>query len=204
MTDADEQAWLTRIAAGDEQAMQALYRIGADWSEITHMLYRKHADALYRFALQRLDEPAEAADVLHDVMLEVWRKADRFEGRSRVRTWLFGIAHHKVIDRLRRLGRAREHEASDTEPDAEADEQADPASDTLAATAAAAQADWVRHCLQRLADIHRQVMHLAFYEDFSCTEIAQALGCPPGTVKTRLMHARKHMKRCLERLGVEA
>ncbi len=186
MTDADEQAWLTRIAAGDEQAMQALYR--------------KHADALYRFALQRLDEPAEAADVLHDVMLEVWRKADRFEGRSRVRTWLFGIAHHKVIDRLRRLGRAREHEASDTEPDS----QSDPASDTLAATAAAAQADWVRHCLQRLADIHRQVMHLAFYEDFSCTEIAQALGCPPGTVKTRLMHARKHMKRCLERLGVEA
>ena len=177
---------LERIAAGDEQAMQRFYQ---DWSR-----------PVYRFALRRLDEPADAADLLHEVMLDVWRKAGQFEGRSRVRTWLFGIAHHKVLDRLRRLGRVRDREDLETEPGAQPDTRCD----TLAAAAAASHAGWVKHCLEALAGIHRQVLHLAFYEELSCSEIAGILGCPPGTVKTRLMHARNNMKRCLERLGVEA
>ncbi|HHO68049.1 MAG TPA: sigma-70 family RNA polymerase sigma factor [Gammaproteobacteria bacterium] len=179
-------AWLERIAAGDEQAMQRFYQA---W-----------AGPVYQFALRRLDEPADAADLLHEVMLDVWRQAGRFEERSRVRTWLFGIAHHKVLDRLRRLGRSREREAAGVEAGA----QPDTRSDTLAAAAAASHAGWVRHCLETLAAIHRQVLHLAFFEDLSCSEIAEVLGCPPGTVKTRLMHGRKNMKRCLERLGVDA
>ncbi len=180
------RACLEAIARGDQAAMQRFYEA--------------HAQIVYAFALRRLDDPADAADVLHEVMLEVWRKAGRFEGRSRVRTWLLGIARHKVLDRLRALGRTRERE-SDIDPDTRA--EADEGDDILAATRAAGEARHVRYCLQRLRDIHRQVMHLAFFQELSCAEIAQVLGCPTGTVKTRMMHARRAMKRCLQALGAD-
>ena len=182
--EALQRAWLAEIAAGDERAMRSFYEC--------------HAQALYSFALRRLDEPADAADLLHEVMLEVWQKAGRYQGRSRVRTWLLGIANHKILDRLRALGRAREREDDAVEPD----DRPAATGGALAALAAAADARWVRHCLERLSAIHRQVMHLAFFQELSCGEIAEVLGCPAGTVKTRLMHARRKMKECLSALGL--
>jgi len=181
--EAVQRTWLAEIAAGDERAM--------------HSFYECHAQAVYSFALRRLDEPADAADLLHEVMLEVWQKAGRYQGRSRVRTWLLGIANHKILDRLRALGRARER--ADT---AEPDSQAQSSGGALAALTAAAETRWIRHCLERLSAIHRQVMHLAFFQELSYPEIAEILGCPPGTVKTRMMHARSRMKHCLEALGL--
>jgi RNA polymerase sigma-70 factor, ECF subfamily len=82
---------LARIAAGSEQAL-------ADF-------YRRYQARVYNFALQRLDNAADAAEVLNEVMLEVWRGAQAFQGRARVSTWLLGIAHHKSIDLLRKRGR---------------------------------------------------------------------------------------------------
>ncbi len=186
MTADPHQAWLDAIAAGDEAAMRRFYET--------------YAGAVYAFALRRLDEPAEAADLLHDVMLEVWRKAAGYQGRSRVRTWLLGIAHHRILDRLRALGRARRRE----DPEADAAAHPDERGNTLAAVAGAGDARQVRRCLDGLPAIHRQVMHLAFYQELSYPEIAAVLGCPSGTVKTRMMHARRAMKRCLEAAGLGA
>ena len=184
MADDPHAAWLQAIGAGDESAMRCFYDT--------------YAPQVQAFALHRLRQPAEAADVVHEVMLEVWRTAHRYQGRSRVRTWLLGIAHHKILDRLRQLGRQQAREAEEDEAGDLPDAEASPAD----ALAGAAVAGHVRRCLERLSLIHRQVVHLAFYQELSYPEIAQVLGCPPGTVKTRMMHARQALKRCLEALGL--
>ena len=85
--DIDGEALLRRIAAGEEAAMAEFYKT--------------YENPLYRFILSRLNDPFEAADILNEVMLEVWRGAGRFQGRSTVKSWIFGIARHKTLDRLR-------------------------------------------------------------------------------------------------------
>ncbi len=129
------------------------------------------------------------ADVMQEVFLEVWRAAGRFEGRSAARTWLFGIARNKAVDRLRR-GR-REVAA---EPDAEI---ADDAPDPEAVVAAASDAARVRDCVARLGDAHRAAIQLAFYRDLAYADIAEIEGVPVGTVKTRILHAKRLLMRCL-------
>ena len=66
----------------------------------------------------------------------------------------------------------------------------------------------VRHCMSKLSAEHRECMHLVFYEGYSLGEIAEVQGCPEGTVKTRLFHARQRLRNCLrlwlEREGVQA
>ncbi len=174
----------------DGQAATLLAAI-ADGSEpALERFYRTYEGVVYTFALRRLGEPADAADVLNETMLEVWRGAGRFEQRARVRTWLLGIAHHKILDRMRRRGRRREDELDPAMPD----DEAEPA---WASIAAAQDAGRLRACLDRLSDAHREVVHLAFFEDLSYPEIARLVGCPEGTVKTRMFHARRALKRCL-------
>ncbi|MGD8572932.1 MAG: sigma-70 family RNA polymerase sigma factor [Gammaproteobacteria bacterium] len=177
---ADEDvALIERIARGDEQAM--------------HQFFQRHHQSVYMFAMRRLNESADAADVLNDVMLQVWRNAGKFAGRSKVTTWLLGIANHKILDIYRRRGRASFDELDDSIEDENAD-------DAESDIALAQDADMVKHCMDKLTEAHRQVVHLAFYEDMAYPDIAQVLECPPGTVKTRMMHAKKNLKRCLSAL----
>lgn len=171
---------LQRIATGDQRAIEDLYRV--------------YHGRIYAFALKRLNDPADAADVLNDVMLEVWRSASRFEGRSKPLTWILGIAHHKTIDKLRKRYKVIHEELDPQTPDP----------DTITALDALAgveNAKQLRECVDELSDAHRMVVHLAFFEDLSYGEIAGIAGCPEGTVKTRMFHAKKLLKQCLVRLN---
>ncbi len=167
---------LRQIASGNEEAMKHFFE--------------RHQRSVYTYALRRLDNSADAADVLNDVMLQVWRGAGRFAGNAKVTTWLIGIANHKVIDHYRQRGRAHFEEL---------DDRLDDENDDLVETGVAMlqNASLIKHCMEKLSDVHRTVVHLAFYEDMPYPEIAELLGCPAGTVKTRMMHAKKNLKRCL-------
>lgn len=178
----DDADLLAHIAAGSQQAL-------ADF-------YRRHEGRVHAFAMQRLGEPADAAEVLNEVMLEVWRSARSFEGRARVTTWLLGITHHKSIDLLRRRGR-RAAEPLETDI---TDERPDPGP---AAVAAAQDGQRVRRCLEQLVQAQRQVVYLAFFEDLAYPEIARILEIPEGTVKTRMFHARRTLVRCLGETGAQ-
>jgi len=155
--------------------------------------FQRHHQSVYAFALRRLNEAADAADVLNDVMLQVWRGADRFAGNSKVSTWLLGIANHKILDIYRRRGRHAHEELDDSYED-------ESAGSAEADIALAQDAGMIKHCMEKLSAAHREVVHLAFYEDLAYPDIAAILECPPGTVKTRMMHARKNLKRCLQAL----
>ena len=172
----DAAELLTRIAAGNEAALKQFYQA-------------YHA-RVYAFVLRRCGDPAESADILNEVMIEVWRRADRFEGRSQALTWVLGIAHHKVLDALRRRGRREMDELDESMPD-------DNAVNTADLLSAAQNAEFVRRCMEKLSDSHRLMVHLAFFEDMPYPEIARIADCPVGTVKTRVFHAKRLLKECL-------
>lgn len=175
--DEQDRVLVARIAAGNEEAMTELYG--------------RHGRRIHAFALSRLGDPVAAADVVSETLVEVWRGAGRFAGRSRVTTWMLGIARHKLLDELRRRA-TRAHEELD---DALADPDArDPGADLDGAGARTR----LQQCLARLGAAHREAIHLAFFEDLSCGEIAEVAGIPVGTVKTRLFHARRWLRRCVE------
>ena len=179
--DAEQRstALLSRIAGGDDNALADFYRL--------------HESTVYAFALNRLNDPHAAADVVNEVMIGVWRGADRFQGSAKVRTWLLGITHNKVVDRLRARHR---HDADELNDDMVDDDQAT----ALDAVAHAEDTDRLKQCIDRLTDAHRQVVHLGFFEDLSYGEVAEIVGCPEGTVKTRMYHAKQSLKRCLAQL----
>lgn len=172
----DDATLIARIgSAGDKAAMKALYE--------------RHSESLYRFLRSRLGDPFEAADVMQETFLEIWRAAARFEGRSAPRTWMFGIARNKAVDRMRRGSREVV-----SEPD---DRAADDAPNPEAVVAAASDAARVRECMDKLSDTHRSAIHLAFWKEMPYGEIAEVEGVPVGTVKTRILHAKRLLMHCL-------
>lgn len=170
---------LGRIAAGDKKAMKALYvSVGPD---------------VHRFIQTRMRDPQDAADILQETMLEVWRQAGSFAGRSAARTWIFAIARNKAADRARRT----------VPTGAQADESVpDDAPTPEAALAALEEGTALRDCVAKLGDTHRSVIHLAFFRDLSYAEIAEIEDCALGTVKTRIFHAKKLLMHCLARARV--
>lgn len=171
---------LRQMAVGSETALQSFYRL--------------FQARVYAFALRRLENPADAADVLNEVMLEAWRSAALFEGRSKVSTWLLGIAHHKIVDNLRRNKR---HVHDEIDPEWMDDAGINP----IDMIAGIQDAKHMQDCINNLTDSHRLVVHLAFFEDLGYEEIATIAECPVGTVKSRMFHARQLLRQCLTGLN---
>lgn len=177
-TDATpDKILLEHIAARDRGAMK--------------LLYNRHSDGLCRFASSWLSDTFEASDIMHETMIEVWRSASKFAGRSSVKSWMFAIARNKAIDRNRKSGRMVNKEADI--------EIVDDAPDPQAITEAFQDARRVRACVDELGPAHKAVIQMAFFEDISYRDIAMSEGAPVGTIKTRIMHAKKLLMRCLGR-----
>lgn len=168
---------LSQVATGDQEALK--------------QLYDRYAAHLNNFVRNYLADPNEAADIVHEAMLDVWRTADRFRGGSTVKSWMFSIARNKAIDRNRKGARTVFGEV-DTEI-------ADDAPDPHKTLEAFQDAERVRICIEGLNEIQKSAIHLAFYEDLSYSQIAEIEDCPTGTVKTRIMAAKSALMRCLQR-----
>jgi RNA polymerase sigma-70 factor, ECF subfamily len=168
---------LRQIAAGDKSAMA--------------QLFRSLEKPLFAFVQSRLNDSHLSNDIMQDVFLEVWRGAGRFEGRSSVRSWIFGMAWRKVID-VHRANRRLSF--SDDLPEMEDEGPA-----AVALIEQEEDSRRLRGCLEGLKDDHRVAIDLAFYQDLGYREIAEVLGVPEGTVKTRVFHAKKLLLHCLER-----
>lgn len=182
------------MAHDDEQAIALLGRIAARDQAAMAEFYRLFGRQVYAFALRQLGQPAEAEDVVVDSMYEVWNSAGRFEGRSLVRTWLFSIARFRLLDRMRK--RAPE-ESVDIEQLADVLPSDDEGG--FAALAQRQRAEQVAQCMEKLSPEHRECVHLVFYMEMPLAEVAEIQKCPENTVKTRLFHAKRNLKRCLER-----
>lgn len=155
-------------------------------------IYKSYAPNLSGFVRLYLSDPNDVADIVHDTMLEVWRKADRFEGRSSLKTWIFSIAKNKSIDRNRKYGRI-----SYTDIPIEIEDEN---LDAAALLTLIQEASIVRDAVQQLKPDHRRAIHLSFFEDLTYKEIAEIEGCPEGTIKTRILYAKRSLHHILRSL----
>jgi RNA polymerase sigma-70 factor, ECF subfamily len=172
-----DEVLVKRIARGDKLAMQALFA--------------RHRTSIYRWLLRFVSDTMLAEDLLSEVFLDVWRQADRFEGRSSVSTWLMSMARFKALSARRRR------------VDAELDEKieatvADPADDPEAALLKKDRGELLRQALTRLSPEHREIIELVYHHDQSVDECAEILGIPPATVKTRMFYARRKLAEFVE------
>jgi len=176
-----DEVLIGRIANGDRLAMQ--------------VLFARHHVRVFRFVLRLVREEATAEDLISEVFLDVWRQAGRFEGRSQVSTWLLAIARFKALSVLRRK--------PEQELDEEAAEAIEDTSDTPDVTLEKKQkADVIRKCLGGLSAEHREVIDLVYYHEKSVEEVAEIVGIPEATVKTRMFYARRRLSELLRAEGV--
>lgn len=187
MTDQDHQALVRRIAAR-----------GADAEVAMTQLYRELSGSVFAFVRRRLGlaDDHEAQAVVVDAMYEVWRAASTFAAGSQVKTWVLGIARHKLLDSVRRNPHAG-HAHDDIADHAET--LADAGADLMNLLAEKQQAEWLAFCMDKLPPEQRESLHLLLVEGMSVQEISQIQCCPSGTVKTRVFHAKAKLKTCLAR-----
>lgn len=173
---------LERIAKGDRGALTLLYG-------------RYHGPVL-RF-VQRLTGDIETAqEAVNDVMLVVWQNASSFAGRSRVSTWIMGIAYRKAMKLRTRLQRwTGRFKAADWS------EVIERTVGTEGHTQSLAERDLMYRAIQQLPPKQRAVVELTYYFGYSYDEIAEIVGCPANTVKTRMFHARGKLRQLLPQLG---
>ena len=158
--------------------------------------YQRHNRALFAFLVKMVRDRELAEEVLSETMLDVWRQAGRFEGKSSVTTWLFSIGHHKAVSRLRRM-----REVALDEEVAANIEDSGPTPDKQASDKDMSRL--LARLIECLSLDHREILQLAYYQEFSVQEIAEVLDLPENTVKTRMFYARQRLKVLLEQAGVK-
>jgi RNA polymerase sigma-70 factor, ECF subfamily len=182
MQATSDEVLIGRIASGDRLAMQ--------------VLYARHHVRVYRFVLRLVSDPTTAEELISEVFLDVWRQANRFEGRSAVSTWLLAIARFKALSALRR----RTDEELDEEAAAAIE---DPSDDPEISLQKKDKGAILRKCLTALSPDHREIIDLVYYHEKSIEEVAEVLKIPENTVKTRMFYARKKLAELLKAAGVE-
>jgi RNA polymerase sigma factor (sigma-70 family) len=177
-----EAALLARVAGGDRAAFETLFR--------------RYCPRLRRFLEQMMRQPHLVDEVVNDTMLVVWRRAETFNLRSKVSTWIIGIAMRRGLKAL-----GYRDEASGHDPDEIAmPVECGPEGQLLRQE----QRAQLSRALRSLSVDQRAVIELSFYEGYSCREIATIVDCPVDTVKTRMFHARRRLKALLTERAKEA
>jgi RNA polymerase sigma-70 factor, ECF subfamily len=181
--DTSDETLVGLIADGDKRAMQ--------------VLYARHNVRVYRFVLRLTGNQSLAEDLVSEVFLDVWRQAEGFESKSQVSTWLLAIARYKALSALRR----RTDEHLDDQMAASIEDTSD---DPETVVNTKDRATIIQKCLTQLSPAHREVIDLVYYHEKSVDEVAQIVGVPAATVKTRMFYARNKMADLLKQSGVRA
>lgn len=159
---------LTEVGRGDEAAFRELYDHIARW--------------VYGVVLRVVRNPSQSEEVTQEVMVEIWRTATRFDAdRGSGKAWVMTMAHRRAVDRVRSA------QASTNRDERVALQDYQPARDEVAEQVELnLDRQRVRRHLDRLTDIQRQTIEMAYYKGFTQREIAEKLDLPLGTVKTRM------------------
>jgi RNA polymerase sigma-70 factor (ECF subfamily) len=161
--------------------------------EAFRQLYERHSGVLFSLALKILGDRTEAEDVLQDTFLKVWNAADAFDAtRAKPLGWLIMLTRSRAIDRLR----SRQTRARLTGAASEAPRETEPTPSEQAATSESHGI--VRRALESLPAEQRTPIELAYFAGLTQTEIAQQLGQPLGTIKTRMRTGMTRLRDLLE------
>lgn len=176
-----------RPAGPDE--IQLIGRVAARDLDAFEQLYRLYQPRLARFLINLVQRPQLVEEVLNDTMMVVWQTADRFKGASKPSTWIFAIAYRKAAKARVRWPEPIEDKAQDTRssPDPGPDEQLQHRR----------LHDMLVEAMNRLSPDHRAVVELTYFHGMGYREIAEIMSCPVDTVKTRMFHARRRLRKAM-------
>lgn len=172
-SNARELLLLDKIRLGDGAAFEALYRL--------------YHPRLTNFLIKLVRRPQLVEEVLNDTMMVVWQRPDSFHGGSKLSTWIFAIAYRKALKGLKRY--------DDPIDDPEAPNRPSEAEGPEENSASFRRRDLLAVAMEALSPAHRAVVDLTYYHELDYNEIATILECPVGTVKTRMFHARRQLRR---------
>ncbi len=159
-------------------------------------LYRRHAPPVLEYLERILGSRPDAEDVLHETFLRIFQGRGRYEGQGRFRAWLFTVATHQARDRLKQR---RRHDAL-----AERAREAltpRPGPDPMAETDRRDILSRVESALADLPPTYATAFHLRVREAFAYREIASICGEPEGTIRSRVHHVVRRIRRSLQPVG---
>ncbi len=173
-----------RIKNGDSTALDALYE--------------RYSSPVYSLVWKVLQNAEEAEDVALDVFWQVWRQADRYDAsRGAPPAWIFTVARSRAIDRLRARHRREDRTISFDDPAVNLDPLDEQAAPDLVASFRQTR-DAVRAAVTTLSAVQREAVELAFFKGLTHVEIAEKLGQPLGTIKTRIRQGLIKLRKTLD------
>ena len=171
----DEIGLIDRIERKDLRAFETLYRI--------------YHPRLTRFLVNIIRRPHLVGEALNDTMMVVWDRPDSYNGTSRVSTWIFAIAYRKAMKTLRKWDEPMDDKHLELCASAELGAEQDVSERQVHQS--------LQDALDKLSADHRVVVNLAYFQEIGYREIAEIMDCPVDTVKTRMFHARRHLRTML-------
>ena len=185
------------MRAGDGEDLELHRRLAAGDRGAFDELYRRYSPTAYGIAYRLTGQRLLAQDVVHDAFLALWRAPEAFDAaRGAFRTFFLALVHHRAVDAIRREERmrARHDRAANLEPV----EDEDPSERLAEQDFLAGRRREVREALRDLSAEQRQVLEMAYYRGMTQVRIADELGIPLGTVKTRTFAALRKLRGALQ------
>jgi RNA polymerase sigma-70 factor (ECF subfamily) len=185
--------WRLVITLADtDQLRQLLAQCSLGDRRAFETLYRSVGPRLHGVALRFMGRPDLAEEVLQESFVRIWNNASRYESHlSAPMTWMINITRNQAIDQLRKH---RDRPLTDVEQDALTDESPS-AHDQLNS---AREATALNRCLETLEGMQRQSITVAYFQGLSCSELAEHLAAPLGSVKSWIRRGMERLRRCLE------
>jgi RNA polymerase sigma-70 factor (ECF subfamily) len=182
LTSHSDEALLALVSRGEEAALGELYD--------------RYGRVAYGLALRILRDPALAEDAVQEAFLAVWRSAGSFlADRAKASTWILTLVHRRAVDLVRREERRRADPLDDLEP---------PTGEATDEEAwLRAQRQVVQEALRKLPPEQREAIELAYYGGFTQSELAEKLGVPLGTIKSRMFAGLRRLRELLAEAGLD-
>lgn len=174
----------------DVENLKLLQRVAVKDKVAFEKLYTRFYPQLTRYLSRLMRRPEMVEEVVNDTLFVVWDKADQFQGRSKVSTWVTGISYLKGIKALDRL-RMQPEQQAEALTAAEDIEESQNLIDRLGL------GEWLASGLDQISVDQRSVIELTYFSGYSYQEIADIMDCPVNTVKTRMFHARRKLSKLL-------
>ena len=176
-----------RTRSRDEEDLRLAARVRRRDLKAFEALYRSYQPRLARFLMNITRRPQLVEEVLDDTMMVLWDRPDSFSGRSKLSTWLFTIAWRKAIKALRKQDEPIEDFLTEVRVSADRSPEQFAGDHRVH--------DALIDALASLSPEQRAVVDLTYFHEIGYREIAQIMNCPVDTVKTRMFHARRYLRR---------